>query len=441
MKTYKKLIILIATIFLTNSCKKFVEGVNKNPNSFTDAPGTLIIGHAQLAAAYNAESSTARLAGIMTDQFTGSDRQFLSYENYNFTASNFDDIWSNLYVDGLAQAKVAKEKAIEEQIPQLEGVSDIFIGYFLAESALLFGDVPASEAIQAPEIKYPKYDPQQDVLNTAINYIDQGLQKVQANKAFNFAFVDNQFNWVKVGNSLKARYYLAMKDYNNALQAAQLGISSPNEDLLIEHEDIAGKKNMFYQFVVEQRQGYMTVNGSGSFAGQGSTWKRWLMNGRPSGLSSPGDVDRANQLFISGAELNTNSGALFAVDSPFPVVNWIETKLIEAEAAERLNAGDGLSAFNEVRDYLNSQFGGYPHSSSTGNQLIKEILEEKYLALPGSTVVFQDLRRTNNLIGVTIKANAAPNIPQRFLYPQEEINSNINFPGLKDLYEPTPINQ
>ena len=40
--------------------------------------------------------------------------------------------------------------------------------------------------------------------------------------------------------------------------------------------------------------------------------------------------------------LNTNANGYFAVDASFPIVSFIETKLIEAEAAQRVggNIGD-----------------------------------------------------------------------------------------------------
>ena len=70
----------------------------------------------------------------------------------------------------------------------------------------------------------------------------------------------------------------------------------------------------------------------------------------------------------------------------------------------------------------------------------KEILEEKYISLIGSLQVFHDARRTNNILGIPIKSPTATSLPQRFLYPQSEIGSNENFPGVIDLFTATPVN-
>ena len=432
---------MLLTLIGTTSCKKFVEGVNDDPNNFTDAPATLIIGQAELAAIMTAESQPARLAGVFTDQFTGADRQFITYDRYGVTSGDFDNMWDIIYQRGLSQAKLAMTKAAADGNTELEGVSEIFYAYFLGEAALLFGDVPGSEAANE-QIDNPHYDHQQDVLNLAIAKLDDALTKVGSNNNFSEPFVSNSLNWQEVAHSLKARYYLAMKDYNNALTEAQAGISSADGDLLAKHSSSTGAKNLFYQFGFEQRAGYMTVDGSGANNGQGSTLKRWLINGRPSGLATPGDLNR-DAVYFDGFGLNFNNNGYFAIDASFPIISWVETKLIEAEAAAR-TGGDGLTPFNAVRSYFEIKYnapGGFPASASTGSQLIREILEEKYISLIGSLQVFQDIRRTDNVIGVQVKGTGATTIPQRFLYPESEHNSNKNFPGLVDLFTKTQINQ
>ena len=54
------------------------------------------------------------------------------------------------------------------------------------------------------------------------------------------------------------------------------------------------------------------------------------------------------------------------------------------------------------------------------------------LVLIGELVTFHDLRRTRNFIGVPNKptgSTGASDFPQRFLYPQEEVDANDNIPS------------
>lgn len=59
------------------------------------------------------------------------------------------------------------------------------------------------------------------------------------------------------------------------------------------------------------------------------------------------------------------------------------------------------------------------------------IYEEKYITLVSELVIIHDLRRTGNVLGVpnkTPRANLATGFPQRFLYPQSELDPNSNIP-------------
>lgn len=435
LKIYKILVILFS-LTIPFSCSDFTDGINENPNTFTSAPGDLLIGQANLTVVKMSSSQIARLCGIWTDQFTGADRQFITFDNYLTTSGDYDDDWNDIYVNGLTQAKLAEQEAVTSGDVILEGVAQIVQGLMLGELASLWGDVPWTEALDLVNYPDPAYDSQQAVLSAAQALLSAGITNV-GNATVSAAygapvFEDNDAKWMEIGHSLKARYYLVAKDYQNALTEAQNGISSRSGDMLSAHSTATGAKNLFYQFCVEQRFGYLTADNSYLYN---------LVNGvTPRLLNTPGD---ANRNYFDGSSLNTNADGYFAIDAGFPIVSYFETRLIEAEAAQR-TGGDALSPFNEVRDELALVYGGsFPHSSSTGAALLAEILEEKYITLIGSSQVFHDVRRTNNLLGIPVKNTTQGNttIPQRFLYPQIEVNSNASFPGFVDLFEPTPVNQ
>lgn len=418
------------------SCSEFTDGINNDPNNFTGAPAELLTGQASLEIMKLSESQASRLSGIFTDQFTGSDRQYISLDNYQTTAADFDDEWDDLYADGLGQAKLAEEKAAQDGNTILVGVAQIQQAILIGEAAALWGDVPYTEALDYVNFPNPNYDSQQSVLDAAQALLSSGINNVggaTVSDAYGTPFfVGNSATWAKVAHSLKARYYLVAKDYPNAYLEAQQGISSSNEDLLASHTAATGAKNLYYQFLVEQRGGYLTADNS---------HLRKLVQGEtPRLLATPGDAERAT-VYFDGTNLNAGADGYFAIDASFPIVSFVETKLIEAEAAYR-TGNDATTPFNDVRSELATVYGGlFPATTSTGNDLLLEILEEKYISLIGSLQVFHDIRRTGNAIGVPIKGTGATKIPQRFLYPQIEINSNTNFPGLVDLFTETTVNQ
>lgn len=441
MKKYKIFLILIAIGVSSVSCEDYTDGINVDPNNFTSAPGNLILGQAELVAVKLSGSNSSRFAGMWVDQFTGSDRQYISAGNYLVTTGDFDDEWDDIYADGAAQARLAKAAGAESGDNLLEGVAGIMEALLMGETAALWGDVPYRSAFDYTTNPDPTYDAQSAVLADVQTLLDAALSKVgDATVASVYGtpiFVGNSAEWGKVIHTLKARYFLIAKDYGNAHAQALLGIASGDGDLLSSHTSASGARNLYYQFLIEQRGGYLTANGSHLVK---------LMTGEtPRAITTPGDAARFGSYFEvspDGYDLNATDG-MFAIDASFPIVSYVENRLIQAEAAAQLGLdGDALAPFNEIRAHLATKYDAdFPASTSTGAQLWMEIMEEKYVSMPGSLQIFHDVRRTKNALGVPIKGTGNTTIPQRFLYPQVEINANDNFPGLVDLFEPTPINK
>ncbi len=110
MKKYKIFLMLIAIGFSSVSCEDYTDGINVDPNNFTSAPGNLIVGQAELVVVKLSSSNSSRFAGMWTDQFTGTDRQYITLDQYGTTAGDYDDEWTDLYTSGAAQARIAKAK-------------------------------------------------------------------------------------------------------------------------------------------------------------------------------------------------------------------------------------------------------------------------------------------------------------------------------------------
>lgn len=422
---------ILTSLLLVFSCAEYTDGINDNPNNFTDVSHSLMIPQVGLEVIKASHSNMARTSGMFTDQFTGSDRQYVAYNTYEVTAGDFNDSWTDLYYEGIGQAILAEEKADAVEDVKNSGVAKMLKALLFGEAAALYGDVPFTEAGVA---KHPKYDNQKDVLNGVQTILDEAISKVGdlkvKNSSLNKIFVNNEASFKEIANSLKARYYLVAKDYANALKHSKLGIKSDKGDLLSIHSSTSGAGNMMYQFQ-KQRGGYLTA--------KGSTLQKLLNGTKPRLLNTPGDSKRAT-VYLDGDNLNIASGGYYAVDAKAPIISYVETKLIEAEAAVRENQ-DGLTPFNAVRSYLAKLYeGNFPNSSASGDNLIKEILEERYITLVGSNQVFNDMRRTNNILGIPVKGTGGK-LPERFLYSQSEKDANSNFPGLKSIFEKTPVNQ
>ena len=442
----KKFITLLAITSLFIGCE-IDENLNDDPNAFTDAPIGLILNHALLNVAAIAEAEPARIASIFTDQLTGFDRQYGTLNGYSTLSSTFDEVWADALLAGVSQAQVAKAKAVEAGNAQIQGIAEILEGYYFAETALVFGDIPFSE-VNNPDFPDPAYESQATVMNGAIALIQAGIQKSGSVSAANNVFSTSS-TWSQIGNALLARYNLAMGNNSAALSAAKAAnFTSTDNDWDIIHTTTNYMENLFWMFEIEERQDYLRVQNS---------YMSDLINPASSIYSGNAKTDESGRFewYVdqsNGVSMNTTDG-FAAVDRNYPVVSFEEVQLIIAETAVATSPDEALAALNKVRANNNSKYGGnfdayttadfaaggmVNRGLSTSAAMTMEIMMEKFKSVIGAPT-FHDVRRNNNLIGTRIKNSGTNVIPQRYLYPPEEQAANENFPGLVDQYTKVPI--
>ena len=437
----KKLIFifLISVSLINVSCEGYTEGLNKDPNNFNSAPAELIVGQAQLGWMQLATSNSARYAGIFMNHFSGEDRQYLTVNNYSTTAADYDDSWDDAYVRGIAQAKFTQQLANDAGNVKLAAIAKIAEAATFGEMAALFGDIPFTEAADPDNYPTPMYDGQAAVLAGVQNMLSDAIANLGNDPASLYAGnrMSSTATWKEVAYSLKARYYLIAKDYGNALTNARLGIDSPAKSLVTLHTTSTDTENLYYQFTVDERDGYLGATGSHLVN---------LLSGvTPRLIATPGDANRYNSYFAANGSnviLNVSNSGYFAETASMNLISYEEVKLIEAEAANRTGDPGDVAAFNEIRAHLATTYGGsFPATASASGSaaLLNEILEEKYITLVGELQPFHDVRRTNNALNIPAKIGSV--IPQRFIYPQVEIDTNPNVPSpLPTLFDKTPIN-
>ena len=439
----KKITYLFSFIVLALAlaCESYTEDLNTDPNQFSSAPPELIIGQTQLGWMQLATSNNARYAGIFMNHFTGEDRQYVAVNQYSTTASDYDDTWDDSFVDGIAAAQLTKQLATEGGNTILVGIAQICEAAIFGEMAALFGDIPFSQANDVEKFPEPAYDSQADVLAGIQTILDQAIANVGSAEASLYAGnrLSSGATWAEVAHSLKARYYLIAKDYPNALTSARNGIDTPEKSLVTQHTTSSDTENLYYQFMVDERDGYL---------GATESHLLHLLNGTSARvIATPGDAERLDFYFTpysdgTGHAPNVTDSGVFAETAPMNIISYEEVKLIEAEAANRTNDAGDVTAFNELRGYLATQYGSsFPDTASASGSagLLMEILEEKYITLIGDLQPYHDIRRTANMLNVPPKTGTV--IPQRFIYPQVEIDANGNVPSpLPGLFDPTPIN-
>ncbi|MBB4080606.1 hypothetical protein GGR28_003241 [Lewinella aquimaris] len=435
---------------LFTSCESIVDDLNLNPNEFTEVPAQLVFNQVVLNTAAIAEAEPLRISGMWSDQFAGTDRQYITQDRFEVGAATFDEVWEDLFQQGISQAQIAQEQATSEGLGVIANYAKLLEGYYVAEAALMFGDVPYSE-VNKLDFPDPTYEPQEQVLAAAIGLIQASIG---GQGAGNLVSTANQVlttgeggtTWGEFGSALLARYYLAQSDYASALSAAQAAnFNDMTDGVEIIHTTTDFAENLIYQFEAEQRANYLSFGNDSTVQ---STLYNFLAADTPMSRADGKTDDAARlALFSSGVDqgiyrINVNDDGFFAKDANFPLIGYPEVQLIIAESAARTGDEEtALTALNNARNYWDQLTGtdSYDDLDDTdlsGADLIEAILVEKYVSVFGLPT-FYDIIRTDNLIGADMDTRSTP--AERFLYPSTEISSNSSYPGNKTLDDPTPV--
>lgn len=470
----KKNFILIIIAFSVNflSCKKAVEGFNVDPNNPLDADAITMLTGVEVGNMDIQEGELARIAGMWSSYFTGEQFQYQSFYQYLIIARNFDDSWQRIFSGVLKNDRLMKQKAYQTNNRRLVGVAQVIEANVVGSATDLWGDIPFQ---QASNDNYPNpvFDPQAQVYASIQALLDSAIQNFASTAFVDFSaqdihFAGNMTKWTQTAYTLKARYYLHTKQYALSLAAAQNGISTAANNWIAPHSSIGtGTYNLYYQFMASSRPGFMDANGAYSVALLNSA------NAKYRGNAKTIEKSRFNYLYSSATNPNYTANGFFYQAVGFPLSTYAENLLILAESDARVNGlTAGLTRLNNFRAYMAT--GGYigPSYLTAGNYkydpyvaadfaaggienptagaiaqdraLLREIMEERYITFIGLIEGFNDLRRIfkESDIKVPVAPNAGTQFPQRFLYPQIEVDLNTSTPNpIPSLFTPTPVNQ
>lgn len=417
-----------ACVAVCAGCNGWLTGsdLTENPNAPTTA------GRDQLLTAVGAGQTVfqtgdlARVFSTWMQQMAGTDRQFIPISLYQYPEDQFSADWIEVYdAGGLIDERALQKDALAAGDTAYAGIGMVWEAFTMGTAADIWGDIPYSQAVS--DVLQPALDPQQQVfaqvqakLDTALVYLAcRSVTCSGPSAAIDLWYGDSLPLWAELAHTLKARFYLhtATRDpgaYALALAQADSGISSPAHDLISWQSSDPNEWNLWYQFMVIQRSGYISA---GQFL---VDLLRTTNDPRlPLYFSSNGGA-------FLGAPPGGGAGAFSTLsatrlDPSFrqPMVTYAENQLIIAEAA--LQTGQQSiadAAFNAERA---SQ--GVPGKSGV---TLNDIITEKYIALFQQIEPWNDYKRT---CLPAITPAQASGVPGRLLYPSSaERNANQNVP-------------
>ena len=462
MKNFR-IYILILILFITNlfsGCKQLFEerDIQNNPNAVTDVDIKTLLSGTMLGVAFLHEDTDVRIASMWAGELNGLSRAHLGFGQYIVSSQTFS--WNNLYPVA-NQARLIQTKADVLGDKWTKGVGQILEALVITKATSLYGDVPYSQAFDSQNFPTPVFDKQADVYAALQITLDKAISNLSSPTGL--AFGTNDFvyqgdvnKWKALANTLKARLYLHTKNYAQAIASANLGIQTVSGDALIPHGTSQGQNtNQNYDFFRVSRAGDTGFEG---------TYLRVLMQSRINSVNTKTNETALYNHYVkvgitapNSLDPNTTDGA-FVADASHPMMTYYENQLITAESEAHLgNINAALISLNKIRaslanGYLNGKtfsatnrkyeayavndFGvsglANPKNLSTIQEsMLYEIISQRYIILLMQYEVFNDYRRLASALPVVqlpISLTVGTKKPQRFIYPQQEINSNPNVP-------------
>lgn len=478
MKKIFSIITLAILISISNSCTKDWLDVNKDPNNAESATAELILPSGVVSLGAQVGGSYNLLGGFWSQYWTQSNaaNQYKYLDQYQISSSDFNTTWREMYAGALGDLELVLNDSKSKENWALYLMATVMQSYGFQVMVDLYDKVPYSERFQGITNLNPKFDDGQTIYKDLIVRIDEAMSKemnllTEKQKKADFLFNGDMDKWMQFANTLKLKMYLRMVYAEPSF--AQAGITSLyssganflSEDASLDiFLDEANKDNPLYE---SDRR---ALNVATNLRVTTTIFKYLETNSDPRMAT----VVQSNTLpeppggtIISSEQLDNTKVAIFRIGATDPVffISEVESYLLQAEAIEwGWGTGDAKSLYDQavLADFTRKGFDGSSFIASSGvyeypytgtfEQKQKAIIMAKWVAFAGSQGIesffetnrtgypqvsaipawkegainpdYQGGELTYSLVGSTGGA-----FPKRMIYPQDEVNLNINCPA------------
>ncbi len=385
---------------------------------------------------------------VWMQQMAGVDQQWSQYEDYGVTNTLFPG-WQQMYAEGgLIDIRDLKARALAEGKTTILGLTKLYEAMIFSSGADVWGDIPYTEAA-LEAYPNPHYDTQLSVHTACLALLDEAIAHLNVadpdeelfEDKWDMSFDGDLDKAIAAAHTLKARILLnwgkvTPANYALALAEAEQGISSTSGNWMSPHADISDQQNIWYQFYTLRgkyvRAGALLVDMLDNDADPRLEFYYGEDDdGGYSGSAHTDDDDDASWL-------NDDTWGEPAWD--YDILSYEENQMIIAECQARAGLeAEAVATLNAALTAMEVRWNGFKTSPEqtygiipkydaalSGEALIEAIVTEKYKANFLNPQIWNDWKRTGypNVISL----NGKP-VPRRFMYTDDEQNSNTNFPG------------
>lgn len=223
MKYLTYIIMFCAGVLLISSCKKQIEEKQQNPNNPESVPAQLILG--TVLTDISGTGSAGSLGGINSwgnvhawNQYHCQNYDYYGNNIYSWTgnSSSFDPYLVIKNVQRMDSEYTVRGGAV---LNPYEAIGRFVDAYYYYNLAMLFGDVPLSDALKGAANLTPAYTAQKDVFNYVLNELDTANTEMAAlnakgdytlSSAQDIYYGGDLSKWQKAVNSYKLRILIEL---------------------------------------------------------------------------------------------------------------------------------------------------------------------------------------------------------------------------------------
>jgi len=446
--------ILILTVLLLGSCEKWIDPeINIDPDNPAEVSLATLMPSIQARMAFNAVGGNdlVRTQAIWMQQLDGVIRQSLAEANYQLRSSDVNNLWNSNYAGTMMDIKtlIDQANASDPVALHFSGAGKILMAIALMQTTDVWGDIPYSEAFQGKENISPGFESQQQIYTTIMTLLQEGVDALgQTDESptpldGDFLYGGNTEMWIKAGYAYMAKAALHLSKvnpgtaYSDAMGYLENAIQSADEDMQFNYGSANTEANPLYQFMRDRgdvRMGEYFVE---------------MLKARqdprlPVFVTPDGNGEYTGSAAGSGnADASEPGPAIAGATAPTYFATYMEMLLIKAECQYETGVDEATvketllmaleESLNKYGVFNQDYVDGYEQqwlSTLSGEDLKKEIITQKYISLCYQSEVYNDFRRTDNIMDILPNPNGFENdFPRRFPYSTDELTYNSNVPS------------
>ena len=390
---------------------------------------------------------------LLTQHWSTIYQQYWDVDKYRLLPTDYDNTWSNMYADVLADLEEAIKLSEADANDNAIGVAEILKVYTYSVITDCWGDVPYSEALDIESTFTPVYDSQRDIYLGLIAQLESASAKLSGDEEATLTTQDVIFNgnlnlWKSFANTLKLRLLMRISD-TDAFDAGKVSslvsgaalIASNDENGVFTYGTSDGNFNPLYE--------RFNTPGRSRDLSASATMVDQLKSLNDPRLDAFFDISPDTTVFVGnpngyGAQIESNyahisyswwePGNAAAQTRPTLLITAAESYLLQAEAvALGYATGDAADLYAKAISASMEQWGvdqaaADDYIAANPYVDINSIYLQKWIALFDQGAEAYSSWRKADYPELPVAANSqnGDRIPVRFPYPYDEISTNAD---------------